>query len=500
MTTPSRGSRFSGNHAAIQEKGSEGFARLMGRAFVVAFAATLRNLRTYPADNPVVQKTIDELVALSAEYVQSDGALDFHVAGEFLFVNATRLRLDIETFSIFDLARETFRANGTGQLRVDRATSAAQWSVFMRLLLAPEGSAAADRHARLRTRLSEAGIDVFQLTPPVHADDDTSGGDDDGTPGGVASRSAYTQGVTVLRDALRAIETGEAFNVKRLKRMAQLIVKRVMADEARMLGLTTVRGYADADVTHAIHVCILSVALGRRLGLTRLQLYDLGLAALFHDVGLSRVPPDVRSKAGALTADDRSALGSHTWYGVLQLFRLREQQEYPYRSMVVAYEHHLRDGDIGYPRPTKVQRPTFFSRIVAVAEAYDAAVTTSAYCPRVPSPAVMMEELRQKVALGLDPVVLKAVASMLGRWPVGTVVVLDSRELAIVVATNGAPDLFSRPMVRVIAEGERELPFPGVLTDLSEHLPDGRFRRTVLATVDPEQYGIRVGDYFVCDD
>jgi HD-GYP domain-containing protein (c-di-GMP phosphodiesterase class II) len=229
-------------------------------------------------------------------------------------------------------------------------------------------------------------------------------------------------------------------------------------------------------------------------------LYDLGLAALFHDAGMVRVSPAVRSKSGSLTDGDRAALGSHTWYGVLQLFQIREQQEFPYRSMVVAYQHHLRDGAIGYPRPTMVERPTLFSRIVAVAESYDSAVTPSAWCPRVPSPAVMMEELRRKVGLGLDPVVLKAVASMLGRWPVGTVVVLDSRELAVVVAANGEPEQFSRPMVRVIADEQRELPFPGVLTDLSERLEDGRYRRTVLATVDPEQYGIRVGDYFVCDD
>jgi HD-GYP domain-containing protein (c-di-GMP phosphodiesterase class II) len=500
MTTPPRGSRFSGSHATVKEKGSEGFSRAMGRAFVVAFSATLRNLRTYPADNPVVLKSIDELAALCNEYVLSDGVFDFHVAGEFLFVNATRLRLDIETWSIFDLARETLRLNGTGQLRADRATTAPEWSLFMRLLLAPEGAAPGERHERLRARLAEAGIDLFQLTPPVHAADETSGGDDDGTPGGTASRGAYTQGVAVLRDALRALETGDAFNVKRLKRMVQLIVKRVMADEARMLGLTTVRGYADGDATHAIHVCIFSVALGRRLGLTRLQLYDLGLAALFHDAGMVRVSPAVRSKSGSLTDGDRAALGSHTWYGVLQLFQIREQQEFPYRSMVVAYQHHLRDGAIGYPRPTMVERPTLFSRIVAVAESYDSAVTPSAWCPRVPSPAVMMEELRRKVGLGLDPVVLKAVASMLGRWPVGTVVVLDSRELAVVVAANGEPEQFSRPMVRVIADEQRELPFPGVLTDLSERLEDGRYRRTVLATVDPEQYGIRVGDYFVCDD
>lgn len=500
MTTPPRASRFSGAHTAVQEKSSDGYARAMGRALVVAMAGGLRTLRTYPPDNPVVQKTIDEIVALCGEYVHADGEFDFRVAREFLFVNATRLRLDIETWAIFDLVRETFRASGTGQLRVDRETTAAQWTVLLRQLLEPEGNGPTERHAQLRRRLSNAGIAVFALTPPLHADDDSTGGDDDGVAGGGASRAAYTQGVAALHDALQALASGNRFNVKRIKRMVQLIVKRVMADEARMLGLTTVRGYADGDVTHAINVSILSVALGRRLGLTRLQLYDLGLAALFHDVGMGRVPVAVRSKNERLTDDDWAALTSHTWHGVLQLFDMREQREFPYRSMVVAYEHHLRDGGIGYPRPTMVPRPTFFSRIVAVAECYDAAVTVHAYSPQVPSPAVVIAELRRNVRLGLDPLVLKAVASMLGRWPVGTLVVLDSMELAVVMAANGAPENFAQPMVRVIANEERELPFPGVPRDLSERRADGQYRWTILAAVDPLQYGVQIGDYFIVDD
>lgn len=499
MTTPPRASRFTGAFGAVQEKGTEGYARAMGRAFVMAFAGAMRNLRTYPADNPVVQKSVEELVAMGGEYVRDDGELDFRLAGEFLFINGVRLRLDVETWHTFDFVRTTFRASGTGQLRMERDATAAQWTTLLKFFLAPEGRGPAECHVRLQTRIAEAGVDLFEVSPPVQSEDEDSGSGsaERGEKGGEGSVGAYAQGVAVLRDAMRALSTGEGLNVKRMKRMVQLIVDRVMTDEPRMLGLTTVRGYADYEVMRAVHVCILAVALGRRLGLTRLHMYDLGLAALFHDIGMGRAASHVPEHPGPLSEEEWTAVRAHPWMGVLVLFQMREAQEFPYRSMLVSYQHHLRDNGGGYPRPTNIARATFFSRIVAVADSYDAAVTTREYRPQVQSPAEVLSEMRRNAAGGYDPVVLKAFTGMLGRWPVGTVVVLDSMEIGIVWAASVAPEHHSRPTVRIIANEEREVQFPGILVDLGEKNEQGRYRRTILATVDPARYGINVGDYFI---
>ena len=59
----------------------------------------------------------------------------------------------------------------------------------------------------------------------------------------------------------------------------------MLNNESSLMGLTTIRDYDEYTFTHSVNVCIFSVALGRKLGLSKLQLYDLGMAALFHDVG-----------------------------------------------------------------------------------------------------------------------------------------------------------------------------------------------------------------------
>ena len=64
-----------------------------------------------------------------------------------------------------------------------------------------------------------------------------------------------------------------------------------------MVGLTTIRDYDEYTFTHSVNVCIFSVAMGKKLGFTKLQLYDLGMTALLHDVGKARVPSEILNKS-----------------------------------------------------------------------------------------------------------------------------------------------------------------------------------------------------------
>jgi HD-GYP domain-containing protein (c-di-GMP phosphodiesterase class II) len=246
-----------------------------------------------------------------------------------------------------------------------------------------------------------------------------------------------------------------------------------------------------------VNVCIFAVALGRRLGLSKLQLYDLGLAALFHDIGKARVPLHVLNKAEQLSEADWRAISNHPWLGVLSLFQMRGATDLPYRSMVVAYEHHMKHDMTGYPRPVHPRAMGIFSKIVAVADGFDAATTHRAYQGEPMSPAAVIQEMRDNPKRGMDPVVVKAFMNLLGLYPVGTVVVLDTFELGIVHSTNPNPDLISRPIVRIVSDSQGNVLFPGELADLAAQLEGGIYARTIIKTADAARYGIRVADYFV---
>ncbi len=246
-----------------------------------------------------------------------------------------------------------------------------------------------------------------------------------------------------------------------------------------------------------MNVCIFAVALGTRLALTKLQLYDLGMAALFHDIGKSRVPQEVLNKSAGLSDEEWRMIAAHPWLGLLALFQVRGAQELPYRAMVVAHEHHMKRDLTGYPRPLRPRQLSMFSKIVAVADGFDAATSRRSYQTVPFTPAEVMLEMRDNPRRGMDPVIVKAFINLTGIYPVGTLVILDTFELGIVHASNPIPEMLSRPLVRIVSDMQGNVVFPGMIADLADKSADGLFLRTIIKTENPERYGIRVADYFV---
>jgi HD-GYP domain-containing protein (c-di-GMP phosphodiesterase class II) len=282
-----------------------------------------------------------------------------------------------------------------------------------------------------------------------------------------------------------------------VKRAVQSIVDQVLTNETSIFGLTTLRDYDEYTFTHSVNVCIFSVALGKKLGFDKHQLYELGLGALLHDVGKAKMPYELINKSGPLTNDEFKVMQEHPAEGLLALFALRGLAELPLRAMLVAYEHHMKIDQTGYPRSTRPRTTTLFGRIVAVADGFDAATTKRSYQAQ-PWPAdQVLREMRDNNSRGFDPLIVKAFISMTGIYPVGSLVILDSYELAVVVAPSTRPDAMHQPTVRIIHDAMGiPLDSPPVV-DLTETDPSGAPLRTIIKTTDPERYGINVGDYFV---
>ncbi len=474
--------------------GGDPFLRRIGRAFVVSAYGAIRAIRLYPVENEAVRNALQDLKELADEIIRREGDLELKVTAEFIFVNQTRLRLDLDNYASFSQILSLCRANGIGTVHVTSEATTRDWLVFLSAFQSVQSTAESeDRFVEIVDKLERGGVATVDLGPP-------SGVDDDGDfheKAKEAAKRTYSQSVAVTRDVMNSVRMGKGLNVKKVKRVVQGIVDQILNEETSLIGLTTIRDYDEYTFTHSVNVCIFSVALGRRLGLGKMQLYDLGLAALFHDVGKSRVPIEVLNKPDGLTDDDWHYIAAHPWLGVLALFRLRGQQELPYRSMSVAYEHHMKTDLTGYPRNLRPRVLSIYSKIVAVADGFDAATSRRAYQTDPLSPAAVLAGMRDNPRRGMDPVIVKAFINLLGVYPVGTLVVLDTFELAIVHAANTNPDAVSRPIVRIVSDERGNVLYPGRLVDLTEQNAERAYARTIIKTENPDRYGLNVGDYFV---
>ena len=464
--------------------------RRAGRQLILAAYGALRAVKLYPVENVAVQKALAEVTAQSRDLAKSEGELELRISGEFLFVNQVRLRLELDNFASFSHLLSLFRASGIGTLHIAPTVSEKDWLIFFSLMQAPASDNPEERLAQLQTKLADAGVATLATAPPTEQGDGQEKAKE-------RAKRTYDQSVAATKELMGSLRMGASPNLKKIKRLVQSIVDQILTEETSLIGMTTLRDYDEYTFTHSVNVCIFSVALGRRLGLSKVQLYDLGMAALFHDIGKSRVPTEIINKTDRLNEDEWRIVANHPWFGVLALFGVRGAQELPYRAMIVAYEHHMKADLSGYPRPLRNRQMGVFSKIVAVADGFDAATSRRSYQPVPYTPAEVMRELRDNPRRGMDPVVVKAFINLTGVYPVGTFVVLDTFELGVVHAVNPLEDMISRPIVRIVSDAQGNVLFPGTLADLADRNANGEFVRTIIKTENPERYGIRIADYFV---
>ncbi len=478
------------------EQGVEGYLRHAGREFLVALHTTLRSLKLYPLENAQVQKALDDLVVTTTNILSAQGQLDVQVEAEFIFVNGTRLRLELNSFAFFSHVFSVFRHCGIGAIRIREAVGRPELQLLAGLLVSyVSRKADADTATELDGKLHEAGVTAI-IVEPRHGHDAVAGAKDEAGRTEAAKRT-YARSVAATKDVINSVRLGHATSIRKVKRVVQGIVDQVLHDETSLISLTTLRDYDEYTFTHSVNVCAFAVALGRKLGLTKPQLCDLGLAALLHDVGKARVPLDVLNKEGSFSEDDWRLMQAHPWQGALVLVGLRGAGEVPYRPMIAAYEHHMKVDLTGYPKSIRSRQLSILSKIIAVVDSFDAATTRRSYRTAPILPDQVLREMWQDRWRGHDPVVVKAFINLLGIYPVGTCVILDTHELGIVHAANPDPTQINRPLVRVVAAPDGVLQVPGSLVDLAERDEQGTFLRTIIKVTDPQKYGLTVSDYFV---
>ncbi|HEU5051276.1 MAG TPA: HD-GYP domain-containing protein [Gemmatimonadales bacterium] len=472
----------------------EGLLRSGGRGLLLTLYTAMRSLKLYPVENATVQRALDDLVHSAESLLEAESEIEVRLSGDFIFVNATRLRLELDNYASFSNILATLRAVDIGVLHVRREVTRREWQTFLSALIAVADRVPAEPYDELVERLARASVAGLTLEPAQ----DTSESLDELQRARELAKRTYSHGVAVAREVVTSVRMGRATSVKKMKRAVQMIVDQVLNNETSLMGLTTIRDYDEYTFQHSVNVCIFSVALGKKLGLSKIQLYDLGMAALMHDIGKARIPVEILNKTGGLDDHEWRVMQAHPWFGALTLFSLRGYDEIPYRSILVAHEHHMKIDLTGYPKAVRPRELGIFSRIVAVADGFDAATTRRSYQTVPIEPDEVLREMWENPRRGYDPVLVKALINLIGVYPVGTCVILDSFEVAIVSAPNPDGTQLNRPIVRIAIDADGAvLPLPGRQVDLAEPDGTGGYRHSIVKVTNPSRYGLVVGDYFV---
>lgn len=417
------------------------------------------------------------------------GGLTVRVEEEALLVNDSRLRpLGAEFAPVSYLLKE-LRARGVGALTISARVSAAELDAFS-FAFSAHGSAPGAGFAELSRLLRDKGVTTVVLeaagageTAPAAAEGAAAGGPREAS----AARRAYSGAVETVTEVMGSLRAGERPDLSVVRKTAEELVERVLEDPQALFELSLIRRFDEYTYAHCVNVSLYALALGARLGLKRETLCELGYAGLFHDAGKARLPRWLIDKPDPFTESEWLEVRRHPALGARLLLDLARPKDRAHaRAAVVAFEHHLAYDGSGYPKLPAPRRQDLFSRVCAIADAFDAMTSGRVYAKTPMPPDEAVRRLLQDAGKAFDPLLLRLFIGVVGVFPIGTLLLLDTDERAVVRRNRAGQPL--NPEILLVSDSRgRALAAPCAPTPLP--------RRAVTRALDARQEGVDIAKF-----
>ncbi len=231
-----------------------------------------------------------------------------------------------------------------------------------------------------------------------------------------------------------------------IRGLADDLLAQVEVDSSLLLNLTHLKRYDNYLFSHSVNVAILSILTGEVLGYTREELNRLGVAALLHDIGMMSIKPEIWQKQGSLLPEELEEIKKHPLYGE----EILKAGNFPEEILAVVREHHERCDGSSYPYGKQGKEISFKARILGVTDVYDACISFRPHREQMTPQQALEQLLAEKEKY--DPVVLNAFVSVMAIYPTGSLVQLNTGEVAKVIKVRKNNPF--RPELRIYYDRE----------------------------------------------
>jgi putative nucleotidyltransferase with HDIG domain len=439
------------------------------------FGASLRGIQLYSPSHPIVARNLEGLAeALRALHAHDASVVIGMVGGELIVGD---LPMTKASASMGELIRR-FGAMGIERVTIEKHVTLDELKAFAgkfgQLEKTLSGAALKEAAAQLDSPNVRVGrVTIEEKVPEEKTDASTI-------------RRMYADAVSVASMVWESARTDTKPDPTAAQSMIDNLAQAVVHNRSALMALTALKDYDDYTFTHMVNVSILTMAQARGLGIDGPLLREIGLAALMHDIGKVKTPSEILNKPDKLSDEEFAIMRRHVVDGAEIL---RGTPEIPSLAPIVAFEHHLRLDGTGYP--FGVSRPTLnlATMLCGIADVYDAMRSQRKYQQSFPSERILAI-LQRNDGKQFDQHLVRRFVQLLGIYPVGNLVKLDTGEIAVVLQVH-APDPY-RPKVRVLFAtdgGRLELPQD---INLWEAAQAGRedIATSVIAPLSPADYGI----------
>lgn len=285
----------------------------------------------------------------------------------------------------------------------------------------------------------------------------------------------YAEAIVRAQTTFDDVAAGKELDPVTVGDLVQLLIFRVARSHAALGQILAVKQYENLTYCHSVNVAMLSLLIGKQIGLGDGSVSALVEAALLHDIGKTQIPLDVVKKPGALDKRERRMIEAHTTFGaeiLVQTDGLRPL------TPTVALEHHRGVKGTGYPDLGDAV-PHVMSQIVSVADIYEAMTGARSYQdPTLPEHACLV--LARIAGEKLSTPLVKAFVNAITFFPIGSVVRLSDGLMGVVVQPNAGD-----PLHPLVATTDDAFERPTTHVDTSDRDTSGTYRRHVVETLKP---------------
>lgn len=439
--------------------------QMLGRSLVLQLCMVLRTMRIHDPSNKALLVATEKLKdTINTLWAALDGSVRVQFVEDIVYLNDNRLRMDASLKDQIDNLREEFATRGLGGLAFARPVDTSALREFLILFTRQQESE--EGLAQLRESMKELKDLALELLGPR-----VFGGDEVEQELRVDRKTfalqTYAKSIVAIREFIGALKAGKDPTEGRLHitRIVQDLVDIATERVNFLIKMSAIKNAHDYVYNHAANTSVMSIVLGKALQIDRLALVDLGTSALLADVAYAMLPPELMEKKGELKPEERAAVHDAMVRQIRTIIGKGRVNDAMIRRVIVAYEHHLPYWD---PVSQKPNDTHIFSRVVAVASAFDALTTTRPWREAFPADEAL-KILVKEGGTKFDPVVVRVLVNMMGLYPLGSAVRLDSGEIGVVYHNSNDPRLYEKPWIKILRDRDGNNVKRTIIRNLAEH-------------------------------
>lgn len=304
------------------------------------------------------------------------------------------------------------------------------------------------------------------------------------------AESNYREAGILVADFMDNIAKGGSIDGTMAKEAVSACVNSVLHSPDAFLWLSQLKNKDQYTAQHSLNVCILSIVLGRYVGLPEAKLNHVGLCGMMHDMGKILVPLNILNKPDQLKPDELKIMQSHTSLGYELL---KSSSDMFPGAIETALTHHEHLDGKGYPRHIKNGRLPYYSKIVAIADMYDA-ITSDRVYRKGRTHHTATKIMLENSGTHIDSQLTVKFIESLGAYPAGCFVELSNGYIAQVI--EGQSKFKLRPKVLLILDNNQNVIENKIVNLASKKYEQPENKLFIRAIVHPEDYQIDSKQYY----